>query len=329
MRTPERFRFRVSDLRELARFEVADTRDFEVYYPASLSRPRDNAVVFIRNTANLDLAKLGEVRECVILVPEGEADRVAALRDANLVLPVHNPRLEYARLVAFALESRQDTRSYRQLPTGAVVGEGVRLGENVLLEPGAFVDHDVEIGDGTVVRSGARIRRYVSIGNRTLIRENCVVGSDGFGFERETDGTPVRIPHLGGVEIGSHVEIGALTTVVSGTVDPTLIEDHVKTDDHVHIAHNCHIGRGALLTACTELSGRVNVGEYAWLGPNCSVTQGVQIGERSVVGIGAVVLKAVEPESTVAGNPAVTMAELRTFSRARQRLLSAVDEGRL
>jgi UDP-3-O-[3-hydroxymyristoyl] glucosamine N-acyltransferase len=83
-----------------------------------------------------------------------------------------------------------------------------------------------------------------------------------------------------------------------------VIEDFVKTDDHVHIAHNVVVRRSTIITACAELSGGVNVGEEAWIGPNASVIQQRKIGDRALVGIAANVTKDVQDDTTVAGNPA-------------------------
>jgi UDP-3-O-[3-hydroxymyristoyl] glucosamine N-acyltransferase len=112
------------------------------------------------------------------------------------------------------------------------------------------------------------------------------------------------MPHVAGVYIGDHVVIGALNTVASGTIHPTVVEDYVKTDDHVHIAHNCHIGARTLITACAELSGSVVVGPDCWIGPNASVRDGVDIGAKAFVGIAANVVGPVSAGETVMGNPA-------------------------
>ncbi len=87
------------------------------------------------------------------------------------------------------------------------------------------------------------------------MKSGSVIGEMGFGFERDEAGIPLRMAHLESVEIGNRVEIGSLNTVCRGTLNSTVIEDDVKTDDHVHIAHNCRVRRGAMLTAAVVLSG--------------------------------------------------------------------------
>ena len=141
----------------------------------------------------------------------------------------------------------------------------------------SVIGNNVVIGDGTEIRHHVVIGANTVIGKDCLIKSNTVIGEEGFGFERDKQGLPTRIPHLGRVIIGHSVELGALNTVMKGTIDDTIIEDHVKTDDHVHIGHNVRIGRGCLITACSEISGSVEIGEMTWLGPNCSVMNGISI----------------------------------------------------
>jgi UDP-3-O-[3-hydroxymyristoyl] glucosamine N-acyltransferase len=117
-------------------------------------------------------------------------------------------------------------------------------------------------------------------------------------------GVPIRIPHLGKVIICNNVELGALNTVMRGTIDDTIVADNVKTDDHVHIGHNVRVGQGCLITACAEISGSAHIGEMTWLGPNCSVMNGITIGSNCFIGLGTVVNKSLPNSVIVAGCPA-------------------------
>lgn len=173
-----------------------------------------------------------------------------------------------------------------------------RVGRGSVLSPG------VKVGAGTVIQHNVVIGEGVTIGERCVIKSCAVIGEDGFGFERDETGMPVRLVHLGAVIVGNDVEIGSLTTVCRGTLGDTIIEDFAKIDDHVHIAHNVKVRRAAMVIACAEVSGGVEVAEQSWIGPNASVIQQVRIGEKAVVGIGANVIRDVEDGATVAGNPA-------------------------
>lgn len=168
----------------------------------------------------------------------------------------------------------------------------------------AHVGRNVTIGSRTTVESFARIAPNTVIGADCWIKSGAVIGEDGYGFERDEDGTPIRLLHFGGVRIGNRVEIGSLTTVCQGTLDPTVIEDDVKIDDHVHVAHNVTIHKKAMVIAHAELSGGVVVGEQAWIAPRACVREQITIGRKAVVGLGAVVVRNVADEETVAGNPA-------------------------
>lgn len=235
-----------------------------------------------------------------VIVADMQANAgVQATNEAAVVL-APNARLAFARglhWLAAGPGFQQPTSPPAVDPTAhvsatAVLGHGVRIGARTVIE------HHVVIAPGVV------------IGADCHIKSNTVIGEAGFGFERDAEGVPVRILHLGGVTIGDRVEIGSLNTVCRATLGQTIIEDDVKTDDHVHIAHNCRVRRGALLTACAELSGGVDVGEFAWIGPNASVIQKVVLGERAFVGIGATVTKSVGAGTTVAGNPARALRAL-------------------
>jgi UDP-3-O-[3-hydroxymyristoyl] glucosamine N-acyltransferase len=142
------------------------------------------------------------------------------------------------------------------------------------------------------------------IGKNCLVRANSTIGSDGFGYERKENGDPVKFIHLGGVIIGNNVEVGSCTCIAKGTLGKTIIEDNVKIDNLVHIAHNCVIRKGAFVIATSILCGGVEIGSNAWIAPNATITQKAKVGENSIVGLGAVVTKSVDANTTVAGNPA-------------------------
>lgn len=213
---------------------------------------------------------------------------------AGCVIESSNPRLDFARALAWI-----DSQAGFSRPTDPPqVHPTARIGAGSVLANG------VQIGAHTVVHHNAVIGEGVIIGERCVIKSCAVIGEDGFGFERDEHGMPVRLVHLGTVRIGNDVEIGSLTTVCRGTLSDTVIEDHAKIDDHVHIAHNVQLRRGAMVVACAEVSGGVEVGEQSWIGPNATVIQQVMIGRRALVGIGANVIRNVGEGVTVAGNPA-------------------------
>ncbi|MGS0972984.1 MAG: DapH/DapD/GlmU-related protein [Candidatus Izemoplasmataceae bacterium] len=147
------------------------------------------------------------------------------------------------------------------------------------------------LGDNVIVKQGAKILENTHIGDNSIIRENSVIGGHGFGVEKDEEGNNLKIPHFGGVIIGDNVEIGALNTVVSGTINPTVVEDYVKVDDYVHIAHNCKIGKNSIITAGVIFSGSVKIGENVWVGSNSTIKNSISINDDNLIGIGTVITK--------------------------------------
>lgn len=223
----------------------------------------------------------------------------AAAEKASCVLVACNPRLEFAR----ALDQIDKRIGFTKPVTPPLIHPTAQVSSQAFIAPG------VEIGARSVVLPFAYIGEGTRIGTDCVIKSGAVIGQDGYGFERDEDALPVRLVHLGFVVIGNNVEIGSLTTVCRGTLGNTVIEDHAKVDDHVHVAHNVHIGVGAMVVACAELSGGVVLGRGSWIGPNASVIQQKRIGEGALVGIGANVLKDVPAGATVAGNPARSLTQ--------------------
>jgi acetyltransferase-like isoleucine patch superfamily enzyme len=229
-----------------------------------------------------------EVPDVVVISPQ---DSVAI---RGVKIESSNPRLSFARALNILKES----------PGFVTSDEPANVPVDASVAPSAILGKGVKIGNRTVIGHNVVIYDEVSIGNDCYIKSNSVIGEDGFGFERDEEGVPIRIQHLGSVIIGNGVEIGSLNTVCRGTLGNTIIEDGVKTDDHVHIAHNCKLGRNSLVTACAEFSGGVVLGQQCWVGPNSSIKQKVTIGDNAFIGIASSVTKNVGEGVTVAGNPA-------------------------
>lgn len=223
-----------------------------------------------------------------------------------------NPRLTFIK----ALEVLSRICGFVSPSQAPQVDPAARLGRNVVLERG------VVVGAGTVIEHNVVINAGVRIGRDCLIRGGAQIGGDGFGFEREPDGTPIKFTHLGTVVIGDRVEIGANTCIARGTLGDTVIEDDAKIDNLVHIAHNVKVRRGAFVIACAEVSGGCEVGEYSWVGPNASMIQKTRIGRGGTVGIGAVLTKDVTAQQTVAGNPAQDMADFLKVRAALKKLVT-------
>jgi UDP-3-O-[3-hydroxymyristoyl] glucosamine N-acyltransferase LpxD len=219
---------------------------------------------------------------------------------ANAFIITKNPKLAFAKVLAEFFTIKKDSFLGRY----TVIHPTAKIGKSVVIGNGCTIGRNVIIGDYTEIRNNVVISENVIMGHHCLIRSNSVIGEEGFGFEYEEDFTPVRIPHLGSVEIGDFVEIGNFTAIARGTLKNTIIQSHVKIDNLVHIAHNCFIGEKSMIIACAEVSGSSEVGSNCWLGVGCSTMQKIKLGNSCLIGIGAVVLEDVPPGAVMAGNPA-------------------------
>ncbi len=184
------------------------------------------------------------------------------------------------------------------------IGPGVKVGNRVKVGPGVTIGGPAEIGDRVEIGSGVRIVSPVEIGEGTVIHANTVIGSDGYGYE-QTGEEHEKIPQLGCVEIGRNVEIGAGSTVDRATFGSTVIGEGTKLDNHVHVAHNCTIGKNCLLVAKSALAGSVTLGDNVILAGEAGVGEHNTLADDVVVAGNAGVTKDIEEEgAVVSGFPA-------------------------
>ena len=168
----------------------------------------------------------------------------------------------------------------------------------------ARIGPDVEMGLGCTVEAGAVID-HATVGNNVRIGSNVVIGGPGFGYCTDAvTGRVVRMPQVKRVVIGDNVEILANAAIARGALKDTIIEDDVKIDHLVHVAHGCRIGQGTLVIAGAMLAGSTDIGRYCWIAPGTQVINGATVGDFALTGMGAVVIEDVAPNSVVVGVPA-------------------------
>lgn len=219
------------------------------------------------------------------------------------VLSSSNPRLDFARVLSQFFNEEQVAATH----ASAIIHPTVKLGRDVSIGANSILESGVVIGDFSVIGPNVVVRRGTKIGYRSRVKANSVIGEDGFGFEYDETGIPIRIPHLGGVRIGNDVEIGALTVIARGTLDDTVVEDYAKIDDHVFVAHNVKIGESSVVIAGAEISGGVVLGTRVWVGPQATIREQLRVGDDALIGIGSVVVSDIPENVVVAGNPARIM----------------------
>lgn len=279
--------------------------NFDVEGVSYIGMPRSYTAMFVTKKASHLLMNLEGQSGCLIFAEEG-MEIPKDLRKSNCFILSADPQRAYAEFAAaFAEERRHREREkhYTLTADGYYMGENVRLGPNCTIEPGCLIGHGVIIGANARILAGAVIKNAV-IGDNFVANENAVVGAQGFTMTEDAAGNKMRVPTLGRVIIGDHVEIGVGDNISCGSGGDTILEDHVKIDALVHIAHDVHLGKNTEIVAGGVIGGFVRTGDRAFTGINASVRNRVLLEDHCVVGMGAVVTKSVAANTTVAGNPA-------------------------
>jgi UDP-3-O-[3-hydroxymyristoyl] glucosamine N-acyltransferase len=194
------------------------------------------------------------------------------------------------------------------------VGAGAVIGARTIVHPSVVIGAGARIGDDCVIHSQASIRERVVIGNRVTLHNGAVVGSDGYGFARQTDGTHLKIPQHGDVVIEDDVEIGANSTIDRPAIGETRISAGTKIDNLVHVAHGVAIGRRVLLAAQVGIAGSTTIGDDVMMAGQTGVTGHISVGDRAVVGAKSAVLQSVEAGAFVTGSPAFPHVDWRKAS---------------
>lgn len=269
--------------------------DIAIEGACSLTNARPSSVCFAVRLDNATIEKLNALKNVTVLAGQGYK---GALSVSHVV--TDRPRLDFARLLDhfFAGDNRDSgIASTAQISPNAQLGVGVAVGHF------AVIGGDVIIGDGTVIRDHVTVRA-ATIGRNCVIQPHVAIGTEGFGFEFDEGGKPMRIPHIGRVVIGDSVEIGSQSHIARGTLDNTILASHVKTNAGVHIAHNVTVGEATLVHAGVSVSGSTRIGHHVWLAPGVVVMNKVEIGDYALVGLGSLVTRSI-PDNVVAfGSPA-------------------------
>jgi len=191
-----------------------------------------------------------------------------------------------------------------------VIEAGAVIGARAQLDAGVFIGHDSRIGDDLHCYPRVSVRERSQLGNRVTLHNGVVVGSDGFGYEL-INGQHRKIPQVGHVQVDDDVEIGANTTIDRARFGRTWIQQGVKIDNLVQIAHNVVIGRGAVIVAQAGVSGSSKIGAYAILAGQVGVVGHVRVGNQAIVAAQSGVSKDVPDGVTVFGSPATPMREAK------------------
>ncbi|MEO2266614.1 UDP-3-O-(3-hydroxymyristoyl)glucosamine N-acyltransferase [Pseudoalteromonas sp. YIC-656] len=237
-----------------------------------------------------------------------------------------DPYVAYAKLAQFidsTPASASGIHPTAVISPDAQVSESANIGPMAVIEAGAVIGEHAQIGSHCFIGQNACIGAYtklwnnvtiyheVKLGEHCLVQASTVIGADGFGYANER-GQWVKIPQLGSVIIGDHVEIGASTTIDRGAIDDTVIHSNVIIDNQCQIAHNVEICEGTAIAGCSVIAGSTKIGRYCQIGGLSGITGHVEICDQVVLTGRSMVTSGIsEPGIYSSGLPHVTNKEWR------------------
>ncbi len=185
------------------------------------------------------------------------------------------------------------------------VGEQVAIGSQTKIFPNCFIGDNVTIGANCIIHPGVKIYHDCVLHDHVIIHAGTVIGSDGFGFAPQADGSFKKVPQIGNVVIESNVEIGANTTIDRATMGSTCIKSGAKLDNLIQVAHNVEVGESTVIAAQAGISGSTKIGKNVMIGGQAGLVGHIQIADGSKINAQSGVSKSMkEPYSAVTGSPA-------------------------
>ncbi|MBO0696221.1 MAG: UDP-3-O-(3-hydroxymyristoyl)glucosamine N-acyltransferase [Verrucomicrobia bacterium] len=306
------------ELASMSGGEVVGDPELKISGAASLAEATRGEISFFTNRKYIGL--LRKTRASAVFVPPDFTEPLSAAQ-----VRVSNPTKAFEQVV---LKFAPKPICFEPgVHPSAIVGTGVRLGERVSIQPHAVIEAGSEIGDDTVIGAGSyvghetiigsacliyplvTVRERSRIGSRVIIHSGAVIGADGFGFEM-VDGRQQKIQQLGIVQIDDDVEIGANTTVDRARFGRTWIQQGVKIDNLVQIAHNVIIGKNSVIVAQTGISGSTRVGERVTMAGQVGIVGHVEIADGTIIAAQSGISKSI-PGGVWFGYPAVPIAEAK------------------
>ncbi|MBC5775166.1 UDP-3-O-(3-hydroxymyristoyl)glucosamine N-acyltransferase [Pontibacter sp. KCTC 32443] len=185
------------------------------------------------------------------------------------------------------------------------IGNNCKIGQNVRIFPQAYIGDNVTIGDNTTIFAGAKLYANTVIGSNCTIHAGVVLGSDGFGFAPQEDGSYKIVPQIGNVVLEDDVSIGANATIDCATMGSTIIRQGTKIDNLVQIAHNVEIGKHTVIAAQTGISGSAKIGNYCVIAGQVGIVGHISIADKTTIGAQSGVGKTIKkPGTIIQGSPA-------------------------
>ncbi len=263
-------------------------------------------------------------KECVIKNPSVSLLRVespmeAFNRIAEMFAP-EEPRFEPGIHPSAVIAESVTVDGTAHIGALCVVEENAVVGPDAILMPQVYIGRDVALGSGCRIYPGAVVLERCRLGKRVIVHSGAVIGADGFGYSRDENGRPVKIPQQGWVEIEDDVELGANSTIDRARFGRTLIKKDAKLDNLVHIAHNCSVGRGTAISAQVGISGSVDIGDNVLFGGQSGAKDNISIGAGAIITARAGLTHNIPPAAVMCGFPDMPQDKFKKIVRLQMKL---------
>jgi UDP-3-O-[3-hydroxymyristoyl] glucosamine N-acyltransferase len=317
-------------LREIARrlgAEVAGDPAIEISRVAPLDDAGPGDITFLANPRYRP--KLASTRASAVILGPRDRDATAIARIVS-----DNPYACYARTVAIFHPAKAATAgvhptavvdpaavvaSSAEVGPFAVIAAGARVGERARIGAGCAIGEEASIGDDTTLYPRVTIYDGCVVGARCILHSGCVIGADGFGMAPD-QGRWVKIPQVGRAVLGDDVEVGANTTIDRGALGDTVVEEGVKIDNQVQVAHNCRIGAHTVIAGCAGIAGSAVIGRHCVIGGGAGIVGHVTLTDGVTVSGMTLITKSIaRPGVYSSGGPMMPHADwLRNAAHLRR-----------
>jgi UDP-3-O-[3-hydroxymyristoyl] glucosamine N-acyltransferase len=277
---------------------LAKIQDAKQGQIAFLSNPKYEQYIYTTQATAVivkkDFVARKEINATLILVDDPYISFTRLLEEYHKLVSFQKTGIEQPSFIDTTASTGKDI--YRG--AFSYIGSNARIGDNVKIYPHTYVGDNVVIGNNTILHPGVKIYAGTKIGNNCVIHSGAVIGSDGFGFAPQQDGSYKTIPQLGNVTIEDNVAIGGNTVIDCATLfgDSTIIRQGVKLDNLIQVAHNVEIGKNTVIAAQSGISGSTKIGENCLMAGQVGIAGHITIANNTHLGAQSGVSKSIKEE---------------------------------
>lgn len=301
---------------------LAKIQDAKSGQIAFLSNPKYEHFIYETKASAVivkkDFVPKKEVRSTLIMVDDPYSSFTVLLEEYHKMISFQKEGIEAPCFIG------ENSTTGKSIYRGAFsyIGNNVKIGDNVKIYPHTYIGDNVVVGNNTILHPSVKLYAGTVVGSNCIIHSGTVLGSDGFGFAPQEDGTYKTIPQLGNVILEDNVTIGANTVIDCATLsgDATVLRSGVKLDNLIQIAHNVEIGKNTVIAAQTGIAGSTKIGENCVFAGQVGIAGHLVIANKTSVGAQAGIPKSIKEEGQkLIGYPVLDVKEyFRSYALFKQ-----------